>query len=151
MRPLLFHHKHRCKARGIVESLRKNEDFRTCYRDGRSYANRYLVVYVRENGLGTNRVGISVSKKVGNSVVRHRIKRLVHESYRLHEGEFDSGSDIAVVGRRSADGASYKEIERALLFLLKKAGICCCDGGSDHDEKCHAGSNSVLQEISVSS
>ncbi len=141
MRPFLFHHKHGCKARGIVESLRKNEDFRTCYRDGKSYANKYLVVYVRENGLDRNRVGISVSKKVGNSVVRHRIKRLVHESYRLHEGEFDSGSDIAVVGRRSADGASYKEIERALLFLLKKAGICCCDGGSYHGEKMHAGSN----------
>lgn len=133
-----------------MESLRKNEDFRTCYRDGRSYANKYLVVYVRENGLDRNRIGISVSKKVGNSVVRHRIKRLVHESYRLHEKEFDSGSDIAVVGRRSADGASYKEIESALLYLLKKAGICCCDGGSDHGEKIHAGGDSVLQEISVS-
>ena len=102
-------------SRGLVESIRKNDDIRTCYRSGKSYANKYLVVY--------NRIGISVSKKVGNSVVRHRIKRLVHESYRLHEGEFDSGSDIVVVGRRSADGASYTEIERALLSLLKYAGI----------------------------
>lgn len=106
-----------------MESLKKNDDFRTCYRSGKSYADRFLVVYVRPNGLDQNRIGISVSKKVGNSVVRHRIKRLVRESYRLHEEEFDSGSDIAVIGRRSADGASYHEIERALLFLLGKAGI----------------------------
>lgn len=120
-------------ARGPVESIRKNEDFRTCYRSGKSYANKYLVVYVRRNGQDQNRIGISVSKKVGNSVVRHRIKRLVHESYRLHEKEFDNGSDIVVVGRRSADGASYFEIERALLFLLKNAGIY--HGERDHDEK----------------
>ena len=106
-----------------MESIRKNEDFRTCYRSGKSYANKYLVVYIRENGTDHNRIGISVSKKVGNSVVRHRIKRLVHESYRLHEGEFDNGSDIVVVGRRSADGASYTAIERALLSLLKHVGI----------------------------
>lgn len=106
-----------------MESIRKNEDFRACYRLGKSYANKYMVVYVMNNGTDRSRIGISVSKKVGNSVVRHRIKRLVRESYRLHEHSFDSGSDIAVVGRRSADGASYWEIERALLFLLRKAGI----------------------------
>ena len=109
-----------------MESLRKNEDFRTCYKSGKSYANRYLALYVLPNGQEENRIGISVSKKVGNSVVRHRVKRLIRESYRLHEAEFDSGSDIVVVGRRSADGASYKEIERALLSLLKKAEILRC-------------------------
>ena len=106
-----------------MESLKRNEDFKTCYKSGKSYANRYLVVYVLPNGLEYNRIGISISKKVGNSVVRHRIKRLVRESYRLHEQEFDSGSDLAVIGRRSADGASYQEIERALLSLLRKAGV----------------------------
>ncbi len=116
-----------------MESIKKNEDFRTCYKLGKSCANKYLVVYVLDNGSDHNRIGISVSKKVGNSVVRHRIKRLVHESYRLHEKEFDNGSDIAVVGRRSADGASYYEIERALLFLLKKAGVY--HGVEHHAEK----------------
>ena len=116
-----------------MESIKKNEDFRTCYKLGRSCANKYLVVYVLDNGSDHNRIGISVSKKVGNSVVWHRIKRLVHESYRLHEKEFDNGSDIAVVGRRSADGASYYEIERALLFLLKKAGVY--HGAEHHAEK----------------
>ena len=105
-----------------MESIRKNDDFRLCYKHGSSCANRYLVLYVRKNGTDTSRIGISVSKKVGNSVVRHRIKRLVKESYRLHEKEFDSGSDYVVVGRRSADGASYQEIERALLALMKSTG-----------------------------
>ena len=106
-----------------TDSLRKYKDFRHVYNNGISKADKFLVMYVMPNGTDRNRLGISVSKKVGNSVVRHRIKRLVHESYRLHEGEFDSGSDIVVVGRRSADGASYTEIERALLSLLKHAGI----------------------------
>ena len=106
-----------------MESIRKNEDFRLCYKTGRSYACRYLVVYIRDNGTAKNRIGISVSKKVGNSVVRHRICRLVRESYRLHEKEFDSGSDIVVVARRPADGATYFEVESALLDLLRRAGI----------------------------
>ena len=67
------------------ESLKKNSDFKNVYTRGKSYANKYLVMYVLENNPGKNRIGISVSKKVGNSVVRHRITRLVRESYRLHE------------------------------------------------------------------
>ena len=67
------------------ESLKKNRDFRTVYRDGKSYANRLLVMYTLKNDSDRNRLGISVSKKVGNSVVRHHITRLVRESYRLHE------------------------------------------------------------------
>ena len=67
------------------ESLKKNYDFQQVYRKGKSYANKYLVMYVLENNMDKNRLGISVSKKVGNSVVRHRITRLIRESYRLHE------------------------------------------------------------------
>ena len=60
-----------------TESLKKNRDFQQVYKKGTSFANRYLVMYVMDNGLEINRVGISVSKKVGNSVVRHRVKRLI--------------------------------------------------------------------------
>ncbi len=106
-----------------MESLKKNEDFKKCYREGKSFANRYLVLYVCGNELGYNRVGISVSKKVGNSVVRHRVKRLVKESYRLHEDMFNSSLDVVVIGRVSAAQASYHEIERALLHLTKQAKL----------------------------
>lgn len=61
------------------ESLKKNTQFQFVYRNGKSYANKYLIMYVKENGTDRNRVGISVSKKVGNSVVRHRVTRLVRE------------------------------------------------------------------------
>ena len=101
------------------ESLKKNSDFKIVYSHGKSYANKYLVMYVLENNPGKNRIGISVSKKVGNSVVRHRITRLVRESYRLHENIFNSGLDIVIVARKSASTVKYIEIESALLHLGK--------------------------------
>ena len=101
------------------ESLKKNSDFKNVYTRGKSYANKYLVMYVLENNLGKNRIGISVSKKVGNSVVRHRITRLVRESYRLHENIFNSGLDIVIAARKGASTVKYAEIESALLHLAK--------------------------------
>ena len=65
------------------ESLKKHKDFQHVYKKGSSYANKYLVMYVLENQTEGNRLGISVSKKVGNSIVRHRLTRLIRESYRL--------------------------------------------------------------------
>ena len=101
------------------DSLKKNHQFQFVYKNGKSYANKYLVMYVKENGTERNRIGISVSKKVGNSVVRHRVTRLVRESYRLHEAVFNSGLDIVVVARPGAASVSYDEIESAMLHLGK--------------------------------
>jgi ribonuclease P protein component len=101
------------------ESLKKNEDFKEVYRTSKSYANKYLIMYVKRNDGNTNRLGISVSKKVGNSVVRHRTTRLIRESYRLSEDSFLSGLDIIVVARVGAKGKDYSEIESALLHLIK--------------------------------
>jgi ribonuclease P protein component len=106
-----------------MESLKKNEDFKRCYSTGKSYANRYLVLYVCGNGLGRNRIGISVSKKVGNSVVRHRLKRLIKESYRLHENMFNSGLDIVAIARVGACNADFHKIESALLHLMRLHNI----------------------------
>ena len=105
------------------ESLKKNRDFQLLYKEGKSRANRYLVLYVKENGMEKNRFGVSVSKKVGNSVVRHRITRLIRESYRLHEDMFNSGLDMAVIARASAKGRSMNEICSALLHLGKLQGV----------------------------
>lgn len=99
------------------ESLKKNRDFQHVYKKGKSLANRYLVLYVLENGTDRNRLGISVSKKVGNSVVRHRLTRLVRESYRLHESTFRRGLDLIVVARVTAKDTNYHQIESALLHL----------------------------------
>ena len=99
------------------ESLKKNRDFQNVYRRGKSYANKYLVMYVLPNQTDRNRLGISVSKKVGNSVIRHHLTRLVRESYRLHEDMYNSGLDIVVIARTTAADISYHEVESALLHL----------------------------------
>ena len=99
------------------ESLKKNKDFQKVYKKGKSYANKYLVMYVLKNELEKNRIGISVSKKVGNSVIRHHLTRLIRESYRLHEDVFDSGLDIVIIARNSAREIGFHEVESALLHL----------------------------------
>ena len=99
------------------ESLKKNKDFYKVYNNGKSFANRYLVMYVLENHTPNNRLGISVSKKVGNSVIRHHITRLIRESYRLQEDMFNSGLDIVVIARATARNADYHQIESALMHL----------------------------------
>jgi len=89
------------------------------YRRRKSNANRLLVMYIRENQLEKNRIGISVSKKVGNSIVRHRLTRLIRESYRLNEQSFLIGLDIVVIAREQAKGKGYDEIESAFMHLAK--------------------------------
>lgn len=112
-----FKEKKRIDLMNFSESLKKNRDFQIVYRKGKSYANRYLVMYVLENQTERNRLGISVSKKVGNSVIRHHVTRLIRESYRLQEDMFNSGLDIVVIARNTAKDVSYHEIESALLHL----------------------------------
>ena len=113
------------------ESLKSNRDFKNVYSSGKSYANKYLVMYVLENGTNTNRLGISVSKKVGNSVVRHRVKRLILESYRLHEDMFNSSLDMVIIARTTAKDKSYTDIKSAVMHLGKLHGILVKDDHGD--------------------
>ena len=114
----------------FTNSLKKNSDFENVYKSGKSYANKYLVIYTLKNGTDENRLGISVSKKVGNSVVRHRLKRLIKESYRLHEKMFNSGLDIAVIARKGSDACDFASIESALLHLMKLNGTLDTNKGN---------------------
>lgn len=102
-----------------TESIKNNSEFKEVYQTGKSYANKFLIMYVKKNGLQYNRLGISVSKKVGNSVIRHRVTRLIRESYRLSEEQIMNGFDIVVVARVSANGRNYSEIDSALMHLIK--------------------------------
>lgn len=106
-----------------IESLKNTGAFRRVYQGGKSRANRYLVMYVRENEYARNRLGISVSKKVGNSVVRHRLSRLIRESYRLSASRYDTGYDIAVIVRVHAKDCTYHQIDRAMNDLARMHGI----------------------------
>jgi ribonuclease P protein component len=105
-------------------SIKKNEDFKYVYKNGVSYANKHLVMYVLRKDSDKkenieNRIGISVSKKVGNSVVRHRLTRLVRESFRLNESNYLFSADIVVVVRVSSKEAGYKEIYGSYIHLCK--------------------------------
>jgi ribonuclease P protein component len=112
-----------------LTKLRKNVEFRTVYRRGKSFSTDLLVLYVYKvyNRLNaensSNRVGISVSKKVGKSVIRSRVKRLIRESYRLNSDDLKKSFDFVFVARTAAKDKSYKEIEESMKKLFKKAGL----------------------------
>ena len=99
-------------------SLRNNKEFQMVYNEGKSKANKYLVLYYRKNDLEYNRLGISVSKKVGNSVVRHSTTRLIIERYSLNQDNLKTGYDMVVIARQTAKGKDCHTIESAFLHLV---------------------------------
>ena len=101
------------------ETLKKNIDFQKVYKSGKSYANKYLVMYVLENGTDITRIGISVSKKVGNSIVRHRLARLIREAFRLSTDCIPDGYDYVVVARAGLKDKGFFETKESMIHLLK--------------------------------
>ena len=105
-----------------LPSLKKTDEFARVYRKGKSYGSGLLILHVLESeeGQEAGRLGISISKKVGDSVERHRLRRLIKESFRLRKSEW-APRDYVVVARREAAGRSYQEIDACLLYLGKKS------------------------------
>ncbi|MBR3458723.1 MAG: ribonuclease P protein component, partial [Selenomonadaceae bacterium] len=103
--------------------LRQKKDFQTVYRYGRSYANCYLVLYVLESEDLGGKVGFAAGKKLGNAVVRNRVKRLLRESYRLSQDKVRPSIALLLVGRRALVDEKCAVAQEALLGIGKKAGI----------------------------
>ncbi len=104
-----------------TERLRKDSDFRRVYKHGKSFANRYLVMYIMRNNLEYNRVGISVSKKVGKAIVRNKVKRRIRESFRLDvDQKIKSGYDIVFIARVAISDMQYNEINKSMKHLVNK-------------------------------
>lgn len=103
-------------------SLKLNHIFRRLYHST-GQANGLLVLYARRNRTGTNRVGITVGKKLGKAHVRNRVRRRLREVYRLNEGKFQPGWDIVVVARSRSVDADFSKLTEAYLALAQKAGI----------------------------
>ncbi|MFW2491885.1 ribonuclease P protein component [Clostridium chromiireducens] len=110
--------------------LKKNFEFTIIYKRGKSFANEILVMYILKNKRNKdkdfnlyNKLGVSVSKKVGNSVVRSRCKRLISESFRLNYQYAIKGYDFIFIARNPMKGKSYLEVEKAMKNLIKKAGL----------------------------
>ncbi len=103
-------------------SLKLNHVFRRLYRTN-GFAGPYLVLYARKNRSESNRVGITVSKKLGKAHIRNRIRRRLREIYRLNEDKFLPGWDIVLVGRGKALDADFAAMTKSFLSLARKAGI----------------------------
>ena len=103
-------------------SLKLNHIFRRLYHTN-GQANGYLVLYARKNRTDTNRVGITVGKKLGHAVVRNRVRRRLREVYRLNEDKFQAGWDIVVVARTRAVYAEFDQLVDAYMTAAQKAGI----------------------------
>ena len=107
----------------LRSTLKKNSDFRRLYKKGKSAVNPYMVVYCRRNKEENNRLGYTVSTKLGHAVVRNRVRRRLREIYRLNSHKLSSGYDIVVVARTRCVGADYWKMDAAFLSACQKLGL----------------------------
>lgn len=119
-----------------TDGIKKDSDFRRVYQRGKSLADRNLVIYTMKNKSDKSRIGISISKKVGKAHVRNGIRRCIKEAYRLNIDErVQAGYDMVFIARISAADKDYREIERSLKYICKKANIIKKDGKKQVSKK----------------
>ena len=109
------------------ERIKKSSNFRYVYNKGKSLSDKNLVLYAARNGKPYNKVGLSVSKKIGNSVTRNRVRRLVKEAYRLNKEIFKVGYDLVFVGRFNSANVGFKEIEKSIKNLMTRSDLVKID------------------------
>ena len=105
------------------DRLKKHWEFQRVYKSGKKHWDRYFVIYIYTTQLGQTRLGITVSKKVGKSVQRNRVKRLIREVFRLLRSDLLPSYDIVVVGRQAACELTASQVEESLYKLFRKAKI----------------------------
>lgn len=104
-------------------SLKKNSAFARVFKKGRYAAAPHIVVYVLENGGRENRLGITVTRKIGKSVERNRLRRLIKENYRRLEEKIKTGLDIVIVARNTEDAAEYQDIKKEMEYAFGKLKV----------------------------
>ncbi|ABK88158.1 Ribonuclease P protein component [Bacillus cereus 95/8201] len=104
--------------------IKKNDEFQTVFQKGKSNANRQFVVYQLDKEEQPNfRIGLSVSKKIGNAVVRNRIKRMIRQSITELKDEIDSGKDFVIIARKPCAEMTYEELKKSLIHVFKRSGM----------------------------
>ena len=104
----------------FTESITDNRIYKQMYYRAKSIVCRNVVVYLRKNRLGINRLGLTCSKTVGKAVQRNRAKRIIKEAYRLNENRFAAGYDFVIVARVRAKDAKLSDIEKDLLYAASR-------------------------------
>lgn len=104
-------------------TLKKNYEFTRLYKKGKFYVGKYMVVYVMDNRRATERLGISLGSKFGNSVKRNRMKRLIRENYRIYEDNLKDGKDIVISARHTEKLPEFSEVKREMKYLFKKLDL----------------------------
>ncbi|MGP1541402.1 ribonuclease P protein component [Peptostreptococcus stomatis] len=119
-----------------TDGIKKDSDFRKVYQRGKSLADRNLVIYTMKNKSDKSRIGISISKKVGKAHERNRIRRCIKEAYRLNiDDKVLGGYDLVFIARINAADKDYKELEKSLKYICKKANIIKKDGKKQVSKK----------------
>lgn len=103
--------------------LRNNMEFKKVYNGGKNYWNRNLILYAKKNNMEYTRVGYSITKKIGNSVVRNKVRRRMKEIYRLNFDNLKDGYDLIFIPKRNVVDISYKEMESAMLHILRLSKV----------------------------
>jgi ribonuclease P protein component len=107
-----------------TKGIKKDSDFRKVYKHGKSFANKYLVMYILDNKSDFNRVGFSVSKKVGKANIRNKVRRRIREGFRLNCDEhIKDGYDLVFIARVASKDAEYRDIEKSVMSLVKKSKL----------------------------
>lgn len=104
----------------LPQSIKENNEFKNVYKKGKKIVNKYFVFYYFENGLGYDRVGFTVSNKIGKSTVRNRIRRRLKEVFRLKYEETNKGYDFIIVARNRMKTSEYRKVEREFNKVYKK-------------------------------
>ncbi|MCX8128987.1 MAG: ribonuclease P protein component [Clostridia bacterium] len=103
--------------------IKKNYEFLRIYKKGKFYVGKFIILYVLANNFSMNRLGITASKKVGKSVIRNRLRRLIKENYRMYESTIKEGYDYVFVARNTDVIPVFSDIKREMKFLLKKLDV----------------------------
>ena len=107
----------------FTATLKKNYEFHRLYSKGKSAVTPFLVVYARQSKRPGNRIGFTVSNKLGKAVKRNRVRRRLREIYRLNESRFVPGTELVIVARSRAVTATYRQLESAFLSACGKLGL----------------------------